>query len=157
MAIRIGGPRINGFNPSYPTWASQRCPLILDSLTWNATYTEFANEWPLSAESPPKFFKWNNGSLFRKDNSGLPYIVIASQEEPYEPEIVFTSLYLGVFYSAVKTVENDDFKELVGELINTDAGSFTINEDAHKDGGQLLSSSPPGGTEIYSIGKLTGF
>jgi hypothetical protein len=156
MAIRIGGPKINGFNPTYPTWASQRCPLILDSFVWNASYTEFSNQWPISEESPPKFFKWKSGSLFRKDNSGLPYIVLAGQEDHYDPEIVLTSLYIGIFFSAVKTVENDDFKELVGEVIDTDIGSFTINEDAH-EGGQLLSSSPPAGTEIYAIGKLTGF
>lgn len=157
MAVRIGGPVVSGFNPSGPTWASMRAPLVLNAFNWNASYTEFSRQWPLSEEEPPKFFKWNSGSLFRKDTFGtVPYFVISSSENPEDPSIVYTSFTVGILFSVFKTVDNHDFLQLVGEDIVTDIGTFTIEASAHTSG-QTLSSSPPGGTEITEIGKLTGF
>lgn len=154
MATRIGGPRVGGYNPSGPTWASMRSPLVLNAFTWNASYTEFSRQWPLSEESPPKFFKWDSGSLFRRDTFGtVPYFVIGNTGDS---EVVLTTWYLGIFYAAYTTVDNHDFLQLVGEAIDTDIGTFTITADAHEFG-QTLSEDPPGGTEIYDIGKLTGF
>jgi hypothetical protein len=140
------------------TWASMRSPLVLNAFTWNASYTKFSRQWPLSEESPPKFFKWDSGSLFRRDPFNLPaYFTIRNNEGP-EPSIVYTGWSVGIQYPQ-KTVDNNDFLQLVGESIDTDIGTFIITADAHNDnqGGQTLSDQPPGGTEIYDIGKLTGF
>ena len=157
MASRIGGPKVGGFDPSGPTWASMRSPLVLNAFIWNASYTKFSRQWPLSVGSPPKFFKWDSGSLFRRDTFGtVPYFVIGNNEDPADPSIVYTAWYLGVLFSGYTTVDNHDFLQLVGEAIDTDIGTFTITADAHEFG-QTLSDQPPGGTEIYDIGKLTGF
>jgi len=160
MPVRIGGPVVGGFNPSGPTWASMRSPLVLNAFTWNASYTEFSRQWPLSVASPPKFFKWDSGSLFRRDTFGtVPYFVISNNEDPADPSIVYTEFSVGILYAAYKTVDNHDFLQLVGEALDTDIGTFIITADAHdqNQGGQTLSDQPPGGTEIYDIGKLTGF
>ena len=158
MAIRIGGPVVGGFNPSGPTWASMRSPLVLNANTWNASVTEFSRQWPLSEENPPKFFKWDSGSLFRTDTYGPPaYYTIGNSEGP-DPSIVYTGWSIGIQYPN-RTVDNHDFLQLVGEALDTDIGTFIITADAHdpNQGGQTLSDQPPGGTEIYDIGKLTGF
>lgn len=157
MATRVGGPN-GGMINAAATWASMRSPLVLNAFTWNASYTKFSRQWPLSEESPPKFFKWDSGSLFRRDPFNLPaYFTIRNNEGP-EPSIVYTGWSVGIQYPQ-KTVDNNDFLQLVGESIDTDIGTFIITADAHNDnqGGQTLSDQPPGGTEIYDIGKLTGF
>jgi hypothetical protein len=158
MATRIGGPIVGGFDPSGFTWASMRSPLVLNAFLWNASYTKFSRQWPLSVGSPPKFFKWDSGSLFRRDTYGPPpYYTIGNNEGP-EPPIVYTGWSIGIQYPN-KTVDNRDFLQLVGEALDTDIGTFIITADAHdpNQGGQTLSDQPPGGTEIYDIGKLTGF
>jgi len=158
MASRIGGPKVGGFDPLGPTWASMRSPLVLNAFNWNASYTKFSRQWPLSAASPPKFFKWDSGSLFRRDTFGPPaYYTIGNTEGP-DPSIVYTGWSIGIQYPN-RTVDNHDFLELVGEALDTDIGTFIITADAHdvNTGGQNLSDQPPGGTEIYDIGKLTGF
>jgi hypothetical protein len=70
----------------------------------------------------------------------------------------YTAWNVGLQY-AVKAVDNHDFQPLIGEAIDTDIGTFIITADAHdpNKGGQILSDQAPGGTEIYNIGKLTGF
>jgi hypothetical protein len=160
MATRIGGPKVGGFNPSGPTWGSMRSPLVLNAFTWNASYTEFSRQWPLSVASPPKFFKWDSGSLFRQDTYGPPpyYTISNNSQEVPEPPIIYTGWSIGIQYPN-KTVDNHDFLQLVGEALDTDIGTFIITADAHdpNQGGQTLSDQPPGGTEIYDIGKLTGF
>lgn len=73
-------------------------------------------------------------------------------------EFTYTSWNVGLQY-AIRTVDNHDFMALVGEALDTDIGTFIITADAHdpNQGGQTLSDQPPGGTEIYGIGKLTAF
>lgn len=158
MALRIGGPKVGGFDPAAPTWASMRAPLVLNAFAWNASYTKFSRQWPESEASPPKFFKWDSGSLFRRSPFGPPpYYTIGNNEGP-EPGIVYTGWSVGIQY-AQRTVDNHDFLQLVGEALDTDIGTFIITAAAHdvNQGGQTLSDQPPGGTEIYDIGKLTGF
>lgn len=157
MATRIGGA--NGGQVGFPaTWASMRSPLVLNAFNWNASYTKYSRQWPESEANPPKFFKWDNGYLFRRVPFGPPpYYTIGSSEGP-EPGIVYTSWSVGLQYP-LRTVDNSDFLPLVGEALDTDIGTFIITADAHNinQGGQTLSDQPPGGTEIYDIGKLTGF
>lgn len=157
MAYRIGGPD-GGTLGNSPTWAALRSPLVLNAFTWNASYTQYSRQWPESEASPPKFFKWENGYLFRVPNFARPaYFTIGNTEGP-DPSIVYTSWSIGIQYP-IKTVDNHDFLQLVGEALDTDIGTFIITADAHdvNQGGQTLSDQPPGGTEIYNIGKLTGF
>lgn len=156
MAYRIGGPD-GGDVGAAATWAGLRSPLVLNAYTWNASYTQFSRQWPESEASPPKFFKWENGYLFRVPRFASPaYFGISSYEPPSGG--VYTAWNVGLQY-AIKTVDNHDFLALVDEEIETDIGTFAITADAHdpNKGGQTLSNQPPGGTEIYAIGKLTGF
>jgi len=157
MAYQIGGP--NGGDPGKaPTWASLRSPLVLNAFIWNASYTQFSRQWPESEASPPKFFKWESGSLFRVQRFASPaYFGISNNEGP-DPSIVYTAWNVGLQYPS-RTVDNHDFLSLVGEALDTDIGTFIITAAAHdpNQGGQTLSDQPPGGTEIYAIGNLTGF
>lgn len=158
MAYRIGGPE-GGDIGNAPTWAALRSPLVLNAFTWNASYTQYSRQWPQSEASPPKFFKWDSGSLFRVTRFGRPaYFTISRNEDPNDPTIVYTSWSIGIQYP-IPTVDNHDFQQLVGEALDTDIGTFIITADAHNvnTGGQFLSDQPPGGTEILDIGKLTGF
>lgn len=158
MAYRIGGPD-GGDVGNAATWAGLRSPLVLNAYTWNASYTQFSRQWPESEASPPKFFKWENGYLFRVPRFASPaYFGISFNEDPSDPSVVYTAWNVGLQY-AIKTVDNHDFLALVDEEIETDIGTFAITADAHdpNQGGQTLSNQPPGGTEIYAIGKLTGF
>lgn len=158
MASRIGGPD-GGVVGNAPTWASLRSPLVLNAFTWNASYTQYSRQWPESEASPPKFFKWESGSLFRVPKFASPaYFGISSNEDPNDPSIVYTAWNVGLQYP-IKTVDNHDFLALVGEALDTDIGTFIITADAHNvnQGGQTLSDQPPGGTQILAIGKLTGF
>jgi len=169
MAQRIGGPRVTGpggtFNPTGPTWGSMRSPLVLNAFTWNASYTEFSRQWPLSVDDPPwlsyKYFKWKSGSLFRQDTFGIvPYFYCFSNyEDPVEPERTWWGV--GVTLYPNQTVDNNDFLQLIGESIDTDMGTFVINADAHDPNqfGQTLTNDPPPSPtrQIYAIGKLTGF
>lgn len=158
MAFRVGG--VNGGQVGVAaTWASMRSPLVLNASTWNASYTKYSRQWPESAANPPKFFKWDNGYLFRRVPFGPPpYYSISNNEDPNDPSIVYTGWQVGILLGQ-KTVDNKDFEPLVGESLDTDIGTFIITADAHDpaQGGQTLSNQPPGGTEIYDIGKLTGF
>lgn len=158
MAFRVGGPS-GGQQNFAATWASLRSPLVLNAFIWNASYTKFSRQWPESVASPPKFFKWDNGYLFRRVPFGPPpYYSISSNEDPNDPSIVYTGWEVGIQFGQ-KTVDNSDFLPLVGEALDTDIGTFIITAAAHdlNQGGQTLSDQPPGGTEIYDIGKLTGF
>jgi len=158
MAYRIGGPD-GGQLGNSPTWAALRSPLVLNAFTWNASYTQYSRQWPESEANPPKFFKWESGSLFRVERFGRPaYFTISNNEDPNDPSITYTSWSIGIQYP-IKTVDNHDFQQLVGEALDTDIGTFIITEDAHNvnTGGQYLSDQTPGGTAIYNIGKLTGF
>lgn len=159
MPFRIGGPG-GGDVGNAPTWAALRSPLVLNAFTWNASYTQYSRQWPESEASPPKFFKWDNGSLFRVMHFARPaYFGIFSNEDPSNPSIVYTSWVAGIGLSPIPTIDNHDFQQLVGEALDTDIGTFIITADAHNQntGGQFLSDQPPGGTEILDIGKLTGF
>lgn len=156
MPYRIGGED-GGTIGNAPTWAALRSPLVLNAYTWNASYTQYSRQWPLSEASPPKFFKWDSGSLFRVMHFARPaYFGIFSSEGPIGE--TFTSWSIGIQY-AIPTVDNHDFEQLVGEALDTDIGTFIITADAHNKntGGQYLSDQSPGGTAIYDIGKLTGF
>lgn len=158
MAYRIGGPD-GGEVGNSPTWAALRSPLVLNAFQWNASYTQYSRQWPESEASPPKFFKWESGSLFRVQRFGRPaYFTISRNEDPNDPTIVYTSWSIGIQYP-IRTVDNHDFQQLVGEALDTDIGTFIITADAHNvnTGGQYLSDQPPGGSEILDIGKLTGF
>lgn len=158
MALRIGGPD-GGEIGSAATWAGLRSPLVLNAFNWNASYTQFSRQWPESEASPPKFFKWESGSLFRTARFIMPaYFGISYSEDPNDPSIVYTSWNVGLQY-AINAVDNHDFQPLIDEALDTDIGTFIITADAHNpaQGGQTLSDQPPGGTEIYAIGKLTGF
>jgi hypothetical protein len=157
MAFRVGGTT-GGQAGFAATWASMRSPLVLNAQAWNASYTKYSRQWPESEANPPKFFKWDNGYLFRRAPGGPPpYFSINNNDGP-EPGTVNTYWEVGIFFSQ-KTVDNKDFQPLVGESLDTDIGTFIITADAHNpnQGGQTLSDQPPGGTEIYDIGKLTGF
>lgn len=158
MATRIGGPN-GGVPGSAATWAGLRSPLVLNAFTWGASYTQYSRQWPQSASSPPKFFKWESGSLFRVPRFASPaYFGIRYDQDTPDPNIVYTAWNIGLQY-AIKTVDNHDFMALVGEALDTDIGTFIITADAHDpyQGGQTLSDQPPGGTAIYGIGKLTAF
>ena len=151
MATRIGGPMVGATIPPC-TWASMRSPLLLNLVDWGQYYSRFSRAYPLSDESPPKFFKWDAGYLFRREPwpSGVePYQLISNFDN-------VTRWYAGTFYSAFKSIDNTDFKQLIGEVLDTDIGSFTITADAHISG-QVLQLEEPVGTEVYAIGKLTGF
>jgi hypothetical protein len=141
-----------------------RSPLVLNGFGWGATYSRFSRAWP-TTENPPKFFKWDSGSLFRQTpfaSSGpsvppsTPYHWIYSSEFD---GVVSTSFGIGArgIVSATTTVDNHDFLQFVGEVVDTDIGTFTITASAHDPGGQYLGDNNPGGTEIYDIGKLTAF
>ena len=156
MAYRIGGPD-GGVVGNPATWAGLRSPLVLNAFQWNASYTQYSRQWPESAASPPKFFRWDSGSLFRVPKFASPaYFGIRYDEGP--EGTTYTGWNIGLQY-AVRTVDNHDFMALIGEALDTDIGTFIITADAHdpNQGGQTLSDQPPGGTEIYGIGKLTAF
>ena len=160
MATRIGGPMVGATIPPC-TWASMRSPLVLNLFNWGQSYTRFSRAYPLSAESPPKFFKWDAGYLFRRGAYRGPGG--GGGQEPnfgiFNIDDTFTYFQVGLANPIEKAVDNKDFNQLVGEVVDTDIGTYTITSDAHGPGiaGQLLRDTSPGGTEIYDIGKLTGF
>lgn len=146
------------------TWGSMRSPLVLNGLLHGASYTRFSRAWPITS-SPPKFFKWDDGYLFRQvpyDSSGpsvpagTPYHWISNNEED---GVVYTYFGMGVVGGSqpYTAIDNQDFLQFIGEVVDTDIGTFTITADAHNPGGQFLGNNNPGGTEVYDIGKLTGF
>ncbi len=163
MAIRIGGPA-TGSPATVPpcTWGSMRSPLVLNGFLHGASYTRYSRAWPLT-ESPPKFFKWESGSLFRQ----RPYVSFGPAAPPLLPYYwifaeefdgtTYTNWGIGVYTKPYMAVDNSDFLQLVGEAVDTDIGTFIITADAHEGDGQNLSTAIPSGTEIYDIGKLTGF
>jgi hypothetical protein len=171
MPTRIGGPVISGFNPRLKTWADMRSPLVLNGFTWNSSRTEFSRQFPLSPDDPPwtsfKYFKWNSGSLFRHDTrrafeSPVATVSCFSSGEEFDPPAPSrTFLVIGGGVFASKSVDNNDFLQLIGEPIDIDLGTFIINSDAHDPNlnGQTLTDDV--GTtdfrQIYAIGKLTGF
>lgn len=163
MATRIGGPEVGGYVPPC-TWGSMRSPLVLNGLNNGASYSRYSRAWP-GTTSPPNFFKWDSGSLFRQVpyNSpgpavplGTPYYWIGSDEID---GVTYTRWAAGLVMYPWRAIDNQDFQPLIGEAIDTDIGTFIVSADAHNpaQGGQLLSDQFPGGTEIYDIGKLTGF
>jgi hypothetical protein len=170
MATQIGGPVKNGFNPRLKTWGDMRSPIVLNGFTWNASYTEFSRQWPLSPDDPPwtsyKYFKWESGSLFRHDTrrafEGLPYFYCYSAAESFDPPYPARTWWaLGASAFSYQSVDNNDFLQLVGEALDTDVGTFIINADAHNPNldGQTLTNAPQASDfrQIYGIGKLTGF
>ncbi len=163
MATRIGGPMVGTTVPPC-TWGSMRSPLVLNGFTNGASYTRYSRAWP-ETESPVKFFKWDAGYLFRQVAyvspgpavpDTTPYYWIYNSEED---SVVSTSFGIGAqgIVSAITTVDNHDFLQFIGEVVDTDIGTFTITASAHEPGGQFLGNNNPGGTEVYDIGKLTGF
>lgn len=163
MPTRIGGPMVGVYIPPC-TWGSMRSPLVLNGLTHGASYTRYSRAWPASG-TPPKFFKWDSGSLFRQlgyTSDGpaappnTPYYWIGNEEVE---GVTYTRWAVGIVQQPERTVDNQDFQPLIGEALDTDIGTFIVTADAHdiNQGGQLLSDQSPGGTEIYDIGKLTGF
>lgn len=167
MPIRIGGPE-TGTPATVPpcTWGSMRSPIVLNGFLHGASYTRYSRAWP-SSSSPVKFFKWESGSLFRQrpySSSGpaapplLPYYWIGGGYNP-DTGNYDTSWGLGIVTQPYTTVDNHDFLQLIGEDLDTDIGTYTINADAHSptSGGQYLGAGASPGTEIYAIGKLTGF
>ena len=153
---------IGGFNPPL-TWGSMRSPLILNGLPNGASYSNYSRAWP-GTVSPPNFFKWDNGYLFRQvpwrggtsPGNGTPYYWIGSEEVE---GVTYTRWAIGLQLYPWRAVDNKDFQPLVGEALDTDIGTFIVSTDAHNPnfGSQLLSDQTPGGTEIYDIGRLTGF
>ena len=141
-----------------------RSPLVLNGFLHGASYTRYSRAWPTTS-NPTKFFKWDDGYLFRQ----VPYISTGPSipdRTPYywiysneEDGVVYTSFGIGArgITSIFTTVENHDFLQFVGETVDTDIGTFTITASAHEPGGQYLGDNNPGGTEIYAIQKLTGF
>jgi hypothetical protein len=128
--------------------------------------TTYSRAFPDTTGDPyPKFFIWNSGSLFswyKVLGTVPPYYWIegyAGDEEadpPVEPESFFG---VGLFiWPPYDQVDNRQFKELIGEDVDTDGGTFTITQDAHDDTTpQVFAQNVPGieATEIYTIGKLT--
>ena len=160
MATRIGGPMVGTTVPP-PTWASMRWPIALNAFRWNATLTKFSRAWPSDGSTVPKFFKWESGSLFRNTPYGFSPVVPHFQLTVfYDPSPTMTFFTIGMAYSSLgQSVDNHDFQQLIGEALDTDIGTYTINQEAHNPNfpGQLIREGDPPGTEIYDIGKLTGF
>jgi len=162
MATRIGGPMLGTFEPPL-TWGSMRSPLILNGFTHGASYSLYSRAWP-GTVSPPNFFKWESGSLFRQvpwrggsaPGIGTPYYWIGTGTNP--DESYYTVWGVGIVQNPWRAVDNQDFQPLIGEAIDTDVGTFIITEDAHSttSGGQNLTEQT-GIPEIYSIGRLVGF
>ena len=143
-----------------------RSPIVLNGFLHGASYTRFSRAWP-SSSSPIKFFKWQSGSLFRQRPYAsfgpaapplLPYYWIFGGYNP-DTDSYDTSWGIGIATKPYMAVDNHDFLQLIGEALDTDIGTYIIDADAHSpsSGGQYLGTTPPGGTEIYAIGKLTGF
>lgn len=165
MATRIGGPMTGTPGVVPPcTWGSMRSPLVLNGFIHGASYTRYSRAWPTTS-SPTKFFKWDDGYLFRQlpyTSSGpsipdnTPYYWIYGYEED---GVTYTSFGIGArgITSIFTTVDNHDFLQFVGEVVDTDIGTFTITSSAHEAGGQSISTATPGGTEVIDIGKLTAF
>ena len=162
MATRIGGPMVGAEIPPC-TWGSMRSPLVLNGFTNGASYTRYSRAWP-TTENPVKFFKWDAGYLFRQvayASPGpavpdtTPYYWIFNEEED---GVVYSYFGIGARrFSITTTVDNHDFLQFVGEVVDTDIGTFTITASAHEPGGQYLGDNNPGATEVIDIGKLTGF
>jgi hypothetical protein len=145
------------------TWGSMRSPLVLNGFTNGASYTRYSRAWP-NTENPVKFFKWDAGYLFRQVPYASPGPAVPDTTPTYWISnseldgVVSTSFGIGArFITPRTTVDNHDFLQFVGETVDTDIGTFTITSSAHEPGGQYLGDNNPGGTEIYDIGKLTGF
>lgn len=166
MAERIGG--VNGSSPNYyPTWGRLRSPLVLDNEYYLPVFTTFSRQYPSSVEDPvPKFMIWESGSLFRCVAWGgpgttwsQPYYWIDSRiiNEGTPEEDVQTIWGVGLYrYGPTDQVDNQDFNELIGEALDTDVGTFIINQDAHSPTFAAFQQLDDGvaGTEIYAIGKL---
>jgi len=172
MAIRIGGPKATPFYGTLLTWGSVRSPLVLFEATFVSPplikRTTYSRTFPDTTGDPyPKFFVWKSGSLFSWYRLGgsaqwEPYYWIQGYEgddtadPPIPPESEFG---VGLFLvPGLDQVDNQQFKELIGEDVETDGGTFAITQDAHDDTTpQQFSQQIPDiyATEIYTIGKLT--
>ena len=146
------------------TWGSMRSPLVLNGFLHGAYYTRYSRAWPVTS-SPPKFFKWDAGSLFRQvpytaqNGSGVPFTTPYYWIQSGEFEgTTYSNWGVGIYISPTYTVDNFDFLQLVGEDLVTDIGTFTITSEAHEPGdGQQISTATPGATQITDIGKLNPF
>jgi hypothetical protein len=166
MASRIGGPSASLLF----TWASVRSPLVWSGavLSTPPSYhqTTYSRAFPDTTSDPyPKFFIWESGSLFSWNRHGgfgstiPPYYWIEGYlgDEEADPPVEDQSFF-GVGFTAwpVDRVDNYQFKELIGEEVDTDGGTFTITQDAHSITGGAAQYIPGiYATEIYTIGKLT--
>jgi hypothetical protein len=90
---------------------------------------------------------------------GTPFFTESTLIAPETPPGEWAAVYFGVgkFGFSTVTVDNQDFDQLVGEAIDTDIGTYTIESSAHTDGQfQLLQENVPIQTIwIYSITGLT--
>ena len=161
MASRIGGPQTSPVTVNYGlTWGSMRRPLAWRAS--NGKTTVFSRTYPVTAdEEYPRFFIWNSGSMFRAEPIGpyFPNYTLLSTDFPETPPGEWAEIIFGVgkFGFSTVTVDNQDFDQLVGEAIDTDIGTYTIDPSAHTDGEfQLLQEDVPIQTIwIYSITGLT--
>lgn len=170
MALRIGGTIASPGLSSLLTWGSVRSPLVASEAVLRVPpryqRTTYSRAFPDTTGDPyPKFFIWESGSLFswhKQLGTVPPYYWIEGYpgDPEADPPIEAESFFgVGLFiWPPYDQVDNQQFKELIGESVDTDGGTFTITQDAHDDTTpQQFSQNIPGlyATEIYTIGKLT--
>ena len=133
------------------------------------SYTRYSRQWrSTTSDDFPKYFIWKSGSFFRQEPAQRAYYTapyywistVSEGENPDTGEEEFGAIWgVGLFWFGFEdTVDNQDFDELVGEDIETNTGTYVINQDAHTYGTYQTLSEDTGSSDpskIYTIGKLT--
>jgi hypothetical protein len=147
-----------------------RSPLVLNNSAWPPqSYTRYSRQWrSTTSDDFPKYFIWESGSFFRQEPAQFsfytaPYYWINTVITAIDPDTgaeTYGAIWgVGLFWLGFyDTVDNQDFDELVGEDIETNTGTYVINQDAHTRGTYQTLSEDTGSSDpsyILTIGKLT--